>query len=170
MRKYLFRGKSVDSGEWVEGSLIVDHYDCAGKLNDVVRIVDTCYGVDDENFPTYQIGLEETVVPSTIGQFTGLYDAHGIPIFEGDILQFGDKKLLVWWNEEAFQWQARSILSYDVITHDDTHPLSGWNNIDLGWIAAEPICTGRMTTLIIGNIFDNPDLIGGCDNDDRRQF
>ena len=170
MRKYLFRGKIVDSGEWVEGSLIVDHYDCAGKPNDVFRIVDIYYGVDDENFPTYQSGLEETVVPSTIGQFTGLYDAHGVPIFEGDILQFGDKKLLVWWNDECFQWQARSILSYNVITHDDIHPFSEWNNIDLGWIAAEPICTGCMTTLIIGNIFDNPDLIGGCDNDDRRQF
>ena len=169
MRQYLFRGKIVDSGEWVEGSLIVDHYDCAGKLNDVFRIVDTDYGVDDENFPTYQIGLEETVVPSTIGQFTGLYDAHGVPIFEGDILQFGDKKLLVWWNEEAFQWQARSILSYDVISHREDRPLAEWNNIDLGWIYAELPCTGHMTTEIIGNIFDNPWLIDGDDDDGRRK-
>ncbi len=88
MREILFRGKRVDNGEWVEGSLTVNHYDRAGKLEDEYRIVDSWYGLDDEDFPTYQSGLDEAVVPSTVGQYTGLTDKNGKKIFEGDIVQY----------------------------------------------------------------------------------
>ena len=32
-----------------------------------------------------------------------------------------------------------------------------WHYIDLGWIAAEFPCVGKMTTKIIGNIRENPE-------------
>lgn len=30
---------------------------------------------------------------------------------------------------------------------------------DLGWVAAEVPCLGRMTTVIVGNRWDNPELL-----------
>ena len=38
------------------------------------------------------------------------------------------------------------------------YPNKDWNYIDLGWIAAESACIGIMTTPIVGNIYDNPEM------------
>ncbi len=169
MREILFRGKSTDDGKWLCGSLNIMEYNYDGHSKKEYIIQDIRHCLTEDGLPNLRIVCSGEVFELTIGQFTGLYDAHGVPIFEGDILQFGDKKLLVWWNGEAFQWQARSILSYDVISHREDEPLAEWNNIDLGWIYAELPCTGHMTTEIIENIFDNPWLIDGDDDNGSRK-
>lgn len=70
MREILFRGKRVDNGEWVQGSLFVE-----GTRFEIVR--GTCNNVGIEG-----VG----VIPETIGQFTGIVDENGVKVFEGDIL------------------------------------------------------------------------------------
>lgn len=65
MREILFRGKSVDSDEWVEG-----YYD----INCLGPIIRTCCGTEEIN-------------PQTLGQFTGIYDKNDVKIFEWDIVK-----------------------------------------------------------------------------------
>lgn len=146
MREILFRGKQCDNGEWVVGSLWL-----YGESAKIFGCLDFPDGAD-----WYEVD------PSTVSQFTGLYDKNGKRIWEGDVIKYGSRILTVWWNGEMFQWQAKEKNAFGIYSGriDDTD----WSNIDLGWIAAEVACIGRMTTEVIGNKWDNPELLGGDGN------
>lgn len=74
--RYIFRGKRVDNGEWVEGNLLV--LDC-----DEYRIATSCLQGDDENLLNV---CAYEVIPETVGQCTSLKDKNGKLIFEGDVV------------------------------------------------------------------------------------
>lgn len=72
MRELLFRGKAIDSGEWVYG-IAFPH-----DNNDAITIL-------------FQHPLDgslsgKEVDKSTVSEFIGLVDATGMKIFEGDII------------------------------------------------------------------------------------
>ena len=71
-REISFRGKPVDNGQWLEGSLI-------GEDVIVGEIVDF-----DEDYFTTEFWCK--VDPETVGQFTGRYDKNDKEIFERDIV------------------------------------------------------------------------------------
>lgn len=71
MREILFRGKIMDSDEWVYGSLV---YSPSEKQYYIVEHSD-----DELSYP-----VEE----ETIGQFTGKLDKNGKKIFEDDIVRY----------------------------------------------------------------------------------
>lgn len=88
MREILFRGKSVDSGEWVSGYYV--------RLNGTEHRIYTGYAETDcgEYFPDCY-----TIDPNTIGQGTNIPDKNGVQICEGDILETHGEKLVVKHND-----------------------------------------------------------------------
>ena len=89
------------------------------------------------------------VDPETVGQFTGLTDKNGTKVFEGDILQTEDRIVVVEWHRRSASWDSKFVKFLEPRE-------SRWAGI---------LCSqwGEYAA-VIGNIYDNPDLIGGADN------
>jgi len=70
MKEIKFRGKRVDNGEWAKGYFVGDY--------------------DGNHYITQPLVNSHRlirVIPETVGQFTGLKDAYGTEIYEGDIVK-----------------------------------------------------------------------------------
>lgn len=142
MREIIFRGKRVDNGEWIEGSLWI-----------------YC-GVYKILTPGNVVGWD--VYPESVSQYIGKVDKNGKKIFGGDLL-------------DGFQYpfyhEARSEHNYfaEVVWFDDNcafglythkHPTSSVSGISDG--NADYIeGFDPEDWVVIGNIHDNPELLGG---------
>lgn len=92
-REIKFKGKRLDNGKWVYGSLIIEKSEC---LADVYKIhVSTPFEV--EKCHVYEVNQ------STVGQFTGLYAKGRVEIYTGDILKYGNHVGTVVWIDGSFR-------------------------------------------------------------------
>lgn len=154
MREILFRGKRLDNGEWVTGYYVRLHDPFKKKESHRIYIGYAEAEPDGNEYLFYPDYFD--VDPTTVGQFTGLNDKNGKKVFEGDIIEFGSRNLVVWWDQEKFQWRAKAVLDIPTSPYEYFRDKE-WDDIDFGWIYAELPSIGKITTTIISNIHDNPE-------------
>ncbi len=137
MREILFRGKLVDDGEWVYGSFCMDACEQFNGLCGVDGFI-RLYSKAEGKMQMHEVDRE------TVGQFTGLTDKNGKKIFEGDILRrayYPNEDVIVEWHDGAFRFMRR------------IYPKEyGYESLCCNQTAVERL-------RIIGNIFDNPELL-----------
>lgn len=130
MREILFKAKRIDNGEWVEGCLVIDH--------------------SRPNLFEYRMQPVESGVlyappinPETICQFTGLCDKNGKKIWESDVvwLVYDGKEHIyqIVWDNSELDFKA---------TNGEENYGSNFEYL---------LCCDEIE--VIGNIFDNPELL-----------
>ena len=158
MREVLYRGRRVDNGEWVYGYYykIPAPPVCLKEDEKVVRdehfiVFERPNYVPDWGMPRQMVQAE--VDSKTIGQWTGLTDETGIKIFEDDIINYLGKNYIIKWH------CSFAAFVYDPVIRPKIPKLT-WQYMDNIYFASEPKRRNpRGVCDVIGNIYDNPELL-----------
>ena len=130
-RTIKFRGKSADNGKWITGCY---YHECGNT-----------YIVEDrQSLSETSRNVPYVFIPETVGQFTGLFYKNGKEIYEGDILH------TITFGFEPEEYTA--IILYD----NCRFQLSNGRNL---FYFGQSDLTKMDDTIVIGNIYDNPELI-----------
>ena len=139
MREILFRGKSIEVIEmdrWVHGFYDNETYN---EVYEVFCSKDTRHYINNQD-DTVEVN------PDTIGQYIGLRDNNGKRIYEGDIVtaEYGELKKIgyVFYYERGAKFGIRENSGYDNLSLLFDKTIKEWN------------------IRVIGNIYDNPRLLG----------
>lgn len=139
-REIEFRGRNIDNGNWVYGSLL---------------------SVDKQRicivYPDGGMLMATDVDPDTIGEFTGMTDKNGVKIFEGDILRVDEPEFIsvfgvVRFGEYSTDYTNDIGFFVDWKDNEDDNYSKTYRK-DFGYWVKKPYCKVR------DNIHDNPELL-----------
>ena len=134
MREILFRGKCIDSSEWMYGYV------------EVLK--------DGKCFIMKPNGIGYEVDPSTVGQYTGKTDKHKVKIFEDDIIRANNDGAV------GVIRFGEAIGIYPEVCHVGFYV--SWQGENKDYLRADlGYWVSRRDVEVVGNIYDNPELLEG---------
>lgn len=148
MRQIKFRGKMLDGGRWIYGSLLTWP---DGET----------YILYDRDFATTGTMSKDPVRPETAGQFINRMDKKGNDIYDGDILyvEFSDGShsySLIGWNEKQMCWGCMSNYDYQSIAE-------GYDFAEFKGYVLNAYLREALICEVVGNIHDNSELLKTTD-------
>lgn len=143
MRENKFRGKCGD--KWVYGWYASDWEGQAYIITELGPSITCCSDCGANSIKAIEVDL------NTVSQYTGLNDKNGKEIYEGDF--FKDVA-------DEYLWQV----FYDEGCY---YASSGPDTLMLQEFLME---SGKCDVEVVGNIYDNPELIGGEVNGDPENI
>lgn len=149
MREILFKAKRIDDGEWVEG-YYQKRYDEIGR--------ERYYIFRCESNIVWEYAKVDA---NTLCQYTGLTDKNGCKIWENDIVTHTYIKYKVKPNDYPPFGTEKKQKNY-VIRFDSTASFLGYryhNSRNIFPFKKGTVINGNDE--VIGNIFDNPELLHG---------
>ena len=180
MREILFKAKRLNNDEWVEGSLleqIQDNRGCNYYVEEA-RVIEHRYYIAEKEVSEHWEGFgmgEHTVTdqqkylvdPETVCQYTGLKDSNGNRVFEGDIVRYADRLDYGCYTESIENPAEYEGCNYsDIFTTDKVvygikhdYPAFDLHDHDFECNALSELNNGDWHYEVIGNIFDNPELL-----------
>jgi uncharacterized phage protein (TIGR01671 family) len=135
MRDYLFRGKRKDDWRWEQGDY--GHSQIMFHSANGTRVTADWYYISSLSGPGVLVD------PETVSQYTGRDDKNGVKIFEGDIMSTNETDGALLWTVEYDAGR----LCYEA------------NGIGHHYSPVRNAVWEEGT--VIGNIHDNPELLGG---------
>ncbi len=148
MREIEFRGQRCSNGKWVYGYYIESKISWRGHKPHKSWIASGAIS----NGGFFNILGRYAIKDDTVSQFTGLHDKHGKKVFEGDIVEVDDFT-------SAYTSKYRGVVKmyrgYWCVEYEDSilemtaHPMLFFDDF------------ADRKTEVIGNIFDNPELMKG---------
>lgn len=161
VRQHLFRGFHPDKngkititlngkkikGEWVIGFYVeaTHHWHKYGKHKS--WIITTAF----QNGGLFNVMARYSVILETVGEYTGLTDKNGKKIFEGDIL----KRCYTLWHSETKKTREVQVGVVSYSSRKGCYMTKKFYLMDDG--------DKEDTLEIVGNIYDNPELLEGVD-------
>ena len=140
-KEILYKAKRVDNGEWVCGLPIYKNY---------IRVF-TEHEFEDENSIKikYSTTKDYQVDPKTMCEFIGLIDKNKNKIFEHDIVDYEDCPASDYYREDIIM--NRGVIEFD----DGAFFVTNRETVEIG----DLVYNGVMECSVIGNTFDNPELL-----------
>ena len=142
MREILFRGKGDK------------------KYNDGMWYFGVPIRCDDGDWQICTNNSKRVVIPETIGQYTGVTDKNGERIFEGDIVKY--KEACKFGDNDEMEEAEEQYLCTNIVEFKNGRffPLPQRCDCEDYFFSY-----GSYDFEVIGNIHDNPELLGGNNND-----